>query len=589
MVARSRLRPALMGAALVALLVALAAGAWMWTVPRHEPFEQFTITQATNTGRAVVAAISPDSKFIFDAQRDANGQSLWLRNIETGSHTQVVAPQPVVYGSVAYSPDGNHVYSRLAIGGISNVFNLQRAPVLGGTPQQLVHDIDSNVTFSPNGDRIAFARANSPKAGVMSLHMSAADGSNVQVLLTEPMISGYYSAPAWSPDGRYIVYAAPRAADRVGELVVFELASQQKRVLFSTREMVLQDLTWSSDQRRVLLLYGSRGDGFSRWQIGGVSYPEGVFRTITNDTNHYATLQFSAAAASLVSVVSKTTTTIEVRNSAPAESDPRAPPIIESREAIRGFTWTRGGRILYARGARLLERAADGGERVVLESEANSPLANPAICAGTGQVIFDWSYRNGSSSRDLWRLDPDGGEPAQLTDVPMAQSPVCSPDGQWVIFISPNGVHRVRTSGGAVESLDSTVVYSTTAWSPDSKAIAWVAGIRTPTALLRKIVVLWPGTPRRQLLDADPEALRDIAFSPDGSAIRYLARKGGVIQQYIQPLDGSPPRVVTASNDDVGAKVSPDGSQIAVLQTRTDSDVVLLRDSAATRRVGASR
>src|SRR6185436_14424972 len=61
-----RPRPAIVGAALVTMLVALAASVWkwMWTSPRHEPFEQFTITQTTNTGTVGSGAISPDGKFI---------------------------------------------------------------------------------------------------------------------------------------------------------------------------------------------------------------------------------------------------------------------------------------------------------------------------------------------------------------------------------------------------------------------------------------------------------------------------------------------------------------------------------------------
>ena len=97
-----------MGAtALLAMVAALAAGVWMWGSTRHEPFEHYTITQATNTGTAINAAISPDGKFIMDVQRGPDGPSLWLRNVDTGSHTQVVPPQPVGYGSVVFSPDGN--------------------------------------------------------------------------------------------------------------------------------------------------------------------------------------------------------------------------------------------------------------------------------------------------------------------------------------------------------------------------------------------------------------------------------------------------------------------------------------------------
>ena len=98
---RARLRTALTSAAVVTLLSALAVGVWLWTSTRHEAFEHYTITQATNTGTTVLAAISPDGKFIVDVQRGPDGPSLWLRNIDTGSHTQVLPPQPVNYGSVA--------------------------------------------------------------------------------------------------------------------------------------------------------------------------------------------------------------------------------------------------------------------------------------------------------------------------------------------------------------------------------------------------------------------------------------------------------------------------------------------------------
>jgi len=68
----------------------------------------------------------------------------------------------------------------------------------------------------------------------------------------------------------------------------------------------------SSNQRSLVVLYGGKNDGGTRHQIGAVSYPDGKFRTITNDTNHYVGLSLSAGADGLVSVVSKTTATIEV-------------------------------------------------------------------------------------------------------------------------------------------------------------------------------------------------------------------------------------------------------------------------------------
>ena len=67
---------------------------------------------------------------------------------------------------------------------------------------------------------------------------------------------------------------------------------------------------------------------------------------------------------------------------------------------------------------------------------------------------------------------------------------------------------------------------------------------------------------------------------PDGSAVSYLARKAGALSIFIQPLDGSAPRVTAAPGDADGAQVSPDGSTVAVRRSHTDSDVVLLRDGA---------
>ena len=537
--ARSRFRIALVGAALVTMLAVLAVAVWLWTSARDDAFEEYTITQATNTGRARVAAISPDGKFIVDVQRGPDGESLWLRNIDTGSHTQVVPPQPVLYGSVAFSPDGNYVYSRLAVGQRANVFNLQRAPVLGGTPQILVRDIDSNITFSPDGARIAFARANAPKAGVMSLMVSAADGSGERLLLTEPMANFYQSTPAWSSDGRLIAYVAPRTVEARGPLTVFDLVSREKRVVLSANDMDFLHPTWSPDQRSLLLLYAQSRGGFSRRQIGAVSYPDGVFRTITNDTNDYVGLHFAADARSLVSVVSKTTATIGVR---PATADPstRLTPLVESREDIRGLAWTNDGGIVYARGTQLLEKMADGRERVLLE--AGSPIAFPSVCRATGQIVFEWRSRHGSIGANLWRLNADGGDPYQLTDLPNVAAPKCSPDGQWVAFTAPTGLSRVRTRGGPVELLDSPGPVDGPAWSPDSRTLAILASVPTADGRgpVRKLVVISPGSPTR-LLDASPDSSSGVTFTPDGS-------------------------------------------KIAVLRTHTDSDVVLLRDGGPPRR-----
>jgi eukaryotic-like serine/threonine-protein kinase len=126
------------------------------------PFQKFTMTQVTNSGKAARAAISPDGRYVLSVTDDNGLQSLWLRNVPTGSDTQVVPPSPSHYESLAFSPDGNYIYFRKALNVSQSEYNLYRSPVLGGIPQTIVQDIDGDITFSPEGQRIAFVRNNDP-------------------------------------------------------------------------------------------------------------------------------------------------------------------------------------------------------------------------------------------------------------------------------------------------------------------------------------------------------------------------------------------------------------------------------------------
>ena len=167
-------------------LVLLAAGGFgvysLLSRSGPTPFQNFTITQITNTGKAQQAAISPDGKYVLNVQNDNGLQSLWLRNVPTGSDTQIVPPAAAVYRSLAFSPDGNYVYFRKAGLGTQSEWDLYRTPVLGGTPQLVLRDLDTGITFSPDGHRIAYARANDPDVGKYRLLTANSDGSDETIL-----------------------------------------------------------------------------------------------------------------------------------------------------------------------------------------------------------------------------------------------------------------------------------------------------------------------------------------------------------------------------------------------------------------------
>jgi len=118
------------------LILLAAAGFGVYSLlhrPAPTPLQKFTVMQVTNSGKAVRAAISPDGKYVLSVMDDNGMQSLWLRNVPTGSDTQVIPPSASEYESLAFSPDGNYIYFRkVPQTTMGNASNLYRSPVLGG-------------------------------------------------------------------------------------------------------------------------------------------------------------------------------------------------------------------------------------------------------------------------------------------------------------------------------------------------------------------------------------------------------------------------------------------------------------------------
>ena len=84
------------------------------------------------------ASISPDGRYAVHVKNVQGRPSLWTRQTVATSDVQIVPPADVQYTSVTFSRDGNYVYYVTRDGEWGTLF---RIPVLGGTPQRIVHDI----------------------------------------------------------------------------------------------------------------------------------------------------------------------------------------------------------------------------------------------------------------------------------------------------------------------------------------------------------------------------------------------------------------------------------------------------------------
>ena len=297
----------------VALFVLVAAGYGVYSLFANRtvttPFHSFDVMQITNSGKAAAAAISPDGKYVVSVFNDNGKQSLWLRNVPSGSNTQVLEPDPFAIRSPAFSPDGSFIFYRKATDATQNEFRVYRMPVLGGTPQLLAGDVDAGPTLSSDGKRMAYIRSNDPEAGKYRLLSANLDGSDEKILQIAP--DPFPDNLSWSLDGKRIAFISYSQGNAQGQISTFEMASSKETPLTSFPDKVFSDLSWTPDGRGLLVNY--RNSGATNQQIGFVSYPGGQFQSLTNDTHGYRTLSLSSDGKAMVSIQRQETDSISLQ------------------------------------------------------------------------------------------------------------------------------------------------------------------------------------------------------------------------------------------------------------------------------------
>ena len=558
------------------------------------PFQNFSISQITNSGDITQAAISPDGKYILSIKDENGKQSLWLRNIPTNSNTQVAPPANVTYGSIQFSPDGDYLYFREAQVGVGQAFNLYRAPVLGGTPEQIVQDIDSAVSFSTDGKRMAFARGNDPDPGKWRLLEANVDGSGEQVLEIQPLdTSPLPGSVAWSPDGKVIVYFSGIRPS--GALKVLDVATSKESTLATFADMDLGLLDWLPDGRGLFVTY-SRNSDFAHDQIGMVTYPTGQFHPVSRDTNNYIGLSLSGDGKTIATVQQKSALHLDLLPGAGGSAiTPSIASIPVSPGGSPGISWTYTGELVMGGKGKLERLSPDGSNTATLVSESNSWLLDPQVCGNAHQIVFTWGSHAGNASVNIWRAEASGSNPLQLTFGSFDVAPACSPDGKWVYYLDfrNSKAMRVSLSGGKPEpapglNIPNHLAGNGFAFSPDGKLLATAALVEDPNthAIHQSIDILsdYEGPkPALQMIAPNSGMVGFGLFTPDGKSLAYPINDNGAGNIWVQPLDGTKGHAITSFTSEKVADFSwsQDGKRLAVIRNQSSSDVVLLHDTGA--------
>src|ERR1700723_2319982 len=578
--------------AMVALLVHLRSTTTHPDAPSS--FLQMTINPLTSSGNIHSATISADGKWLAYIQDEKNGHGVWVRQLGTGSTAQVVPGTPGEISGIVFSLDGNYLYYNKHFPN-NPVSTLFKVPSLGGTPSQVLVDIDSPLSFSPDGKKFVFVRQ-TPQVKTSALLTANADGSAEKPLLTihDPSIFSF-QGPAGSPDGKNIAIAQTPGDFAKYVLETVAVDSGTTTQLGSDNWAFPRQMAWLPDGSAVIFSSAANRVAANP-QIWSVSFPGGEKHRITNDLNFYQGLSITSDGSTLATVQVILTGSLWKTNF--GSSAALSPPTqitsgIGRADGIGGVAWPTPGKILYeyynSGSIRLATVAPDGADSRDITLPATE-VFSPTSCGADGQY-FVYGSRNTSGGISIWRANLDGSNPQQLASDSYGDLPSCSPDGKTVVYLNASAtpaLMRVSIDGGAPTQIVKGI-FTSPRVSPDGKTIA---AFSVPDLLK---------PPRLNLIDINSGEIRNsfdvpretavqgegghkLEWTNDGRSVIFIVVADETPALWAQPVTATGAPTISAKrimsfppeSSVYAFAQSPDGKQIVFAQGRALTDAVLI-------------
>jgi TolB protein len=431
----------------------------------------------------------------------------------------------------ALSPDG-----KMVVYAVENTegFDLFLGRVAGGPRVRLTHDSarEGRATFSPDGERIAFARLR-PETGAAELCVMPTLGGAAM-----PIVEGGVG-PAWSPDGTHLAFVLRRPA----ESEVLAVAGADGSGL---RELVRGDSTypffglpaWSPDGTRIAFVRSLGGASREVWAVsaqGGV--PErlwadetGVFSDsplFTPDGRGVIHVSNRAGATNLWLMPLGGGKPVRLTSGPGPDTGPSL-----AQDGKLAFLSSR------SRNALLVYPLPGGAPRTLVTHAA--PLWAPRFSPDGRELAF--SRMEADGLWHVWTVPAEGGTARQLTAGKVPEIyPLYWPDGASLVFFTwgrePNRVFRMsRTGGVAAPLLPEGMSASYPDLSPDGRRLAFSV---TEGGIVRAHLMPVAGGRPRALTEGPSTVPR---FSPDGRWVAFSPDRSFGAGIFVVPADGGPPR-----------------------------------------------
>jgi Tol biopolymer transport system component len=410
--------------ALAGVAVLLAASVVFWLLLRTPPAPQLMERRLTANASEIgvtIGAISPDGRYL--AYGDALG--LHLKLIQTGETANI--PQPEGPGAPSaggwwpnwWFPDGSKF---IAHGSAPNEpGSAWVVSVIGAPPHKLRDDADP-WSVSPDGKLIAFGTGTA-FTQYREVWLMGAQGEEPRRLVSGSEDDGFFWT-AWSPDGQRIAYKRfHRTPERL------ECSIESRDLEGGRPTLLLSDPTlcdprnkflWFPDGRFIYAMSDQQGHNLSEIRVDPKTGRAPTKpRRLTNWMGVWA-------------------------NAISATQDGKRLAVTKLTHEADVYVAD-----LEANGRRLKNT-----RRLTLNENKNYP----GHWLPDSKAVLFWSDRNGTWDIFKQGLDQADAQPV-VTGADSKSSPVMSPDGFWILYLSsasaqvnattPVRIMRVPTSGGA--------------------------------------------------------------------------------------------------------------------------------------------
>ena len=559
-------------------LVLACVAAWRWYPTKS--YQVLSVTPITKRGDVAAVALSRDGLHIAYASELGGVGSLHVIEVGTNIDAERVAHYVGQNNGITFSPDDKFIYYVLQK---DESGTLYRVPFVGGEPREVLSDIDSPITFSPDGRQFAFERFDPAKKIGMIL-ISDLQNASVSAKVAFPM---YLSRTLdWAPDGNSILFGVYDDAMPGPQKIKFgALFPRESRIEYgkpsgwgwtgthvalSADTLLLPAKLVNAESGHLYQLRWRSGE-FKEVTYGGVEY-DGL--SATRNRRALATIQLTSVFSLWLLNKGKSTRLTQAPNG-----------------RYEGVAWMSNQELLVGgeiNANRNLWRIDTNTQHAEPMTDGRGVDAYPAASSGGDVVVFS-SSRDGSYH--IWRAFKDGRGPLRLTNGNnIEMDPALSPDARSVVFSSDRDgimkLWRVPVEGGdPVKVSDHPARHPDI--SPDGRWILCEYSDRPGAAWSVGILDAQNGSIQSTFSDL-PKAAPDttdqrrlIRWSQSGHGLIYVQTQDGVSNLWEKPLDGGPARQLTLFSEGkiLDFALSWGGDSIAYVKDNSGADIALLQGS----------